>query len=188
MAVIVQHEADDRPPLGAHRLADEPHVRLVREAVRLARIALDARAHDVLPRGLAAVVARDDVVEVQLLAGEGVAAILAMIGVAFEDVVARQLQFLAGQLVEEGQQNDARQPDPAVDGAHGLERFDRRIVTREIDPIHQRVGVECLLGLVDDLRVFAGQQGEGAARPNDVHRLPEAVQHEHRLIECSFHK
>jgi len=41
--------------------------------------------------------------------------------------------------------------------------------------------------MVDDLRVAAGQKPEGAARANDVHRLPEAVQHEHGLVERGFH-
>src|SRR4051812_15797798 len=79
VAVIVEHEADHRAPLRADRLADQAHVRLVRETVRLAGIALDARAHDIFPRGLAAVVPGDDVVEIQFLARENVAAVLALV-------------------------------------------------------------------------------------------------------------
>ena len=36
-------------------------------------------------------------------------------------------------------------------------------------------------------RLLARQEPEGPLRANDVHRLPQAVQDEHRLIERRFH-
>src|SRR5664280_1532563 len=90
-----EHERDDRPPFGPHRLADQPHPGLMRQAIGLPRIALDARTHDVVPRGPTAVVPRNDVVEVQFLARKTDAAILALVLVPLEHVVARELQFLA---------------------------------------------------------------------------------------------
>src|SRR5579862_8972191 len=68
-----EHHRDDRPPFRPGRLADQAHAGLVGQAVRLARIAPHARADDVLPGRLPAVVARDDMVEVELLAGKDAA-------------------------------------------------------------------------------------------------------------------
>ena len=47
--------------------------------------------------------------------------------------------------------------------------------------------------LIDALQLTLGSRGdagvvrEGAARADDVHRLPKAVEHEHRLVEGGFH-
>ena len=55
---VAEDKGNDGTPLGAHGLAHQTHVCLVREPVGLAGIATDARAHDVFPRRLAAAVAR----------------------------------------------------------------------------------------------------------------------------------
>ena len=94
-------------------------MRLVREAVGLLGVTLDAGADDVLPGGLAAVVARDHVVEIELLARQHPGAVLARALVPLKDVVARELQLLARQPVEKRQQDDARQPDRAALGGDG---------------------------------------------------------------------
>ena len=41
--------------------------------------------------------------------------------------------------------------------------------------------------MMDDLGMPARQEREGTTRANDVHRLPQAVQNEHRLVERRFH-
>jgi len=41
--------------------------------------------------------------------------------------------------------------------------------------------------MMHNLRVTAGQQTEGSLGANNIHRLPEAVKHEHRLIKRGFH-
>ena len=41
--------------------------------------------------------------------------------------------------------------------------------------------------MMHDMRMTSREQSECAARANDVNCLPEAVQHEHRLIERGFH-
>jgi hypothetical protein len=37
------------------------------------------------------------------------------------------------------------------------------------------------------LRVAAGQQGKRTPGADDIHRLPQAVQHQHRLIKGELH-
>src|SRR5688500_13441544 len=62
-------EPVERAPFGAARRLDEAHARLLRRASTLLTVALDARADDVLPRGAAAMGARNHVVEVELALG-----------------------------------------------------------------------------------------------------------------------
>src|SRR5690606_27190611 len=94
--VLLQAEIDlhERAPLRPLGLANEMHTGFLRCAVCLDRIALDARADNVLPAGRAAAIARDDVVEIEILPVEHMAAILAGVFVALEDVMPRELHFL----------------------------------------------------------------------------------------------
>src|SRR5262249_1753319 len=83
----VQHRA----ALRLLRLADQRQTSLPRRATALADVAGHAGADDVLPRCLAALAARRDVVEAQLARRELLAAILALVVVASEDVPAIEL-------------------------------------------------------------------------------------------------
>jgi hypothetical protein len=56
-----------------------------------------------------------------------------------------------------------------------------------VDPVEHRKRPEIIVMMVHDMRVAPRQQPKGAAGANHIHRLPEAVQHEHRLIERGFH-
>src|ERR1035437_41494 len=67
---VGEGDVDKRTPLRTLRLLDEVHAGFGRRAIGLARVARDAGADNVLPRGRPAPVARDDVVEVQLPAVE----------------------------------------------------------------------------------------------------------------------
>ena len=96
--VPVQAEVDlhERPPFRPLRFADKVQPGLLRRAVGFLRVALDTGADDVFPRRRAAAVARQDVIQIQILAVEGAPAVLAGVFVALEDVVARELDFLLG--------------------------------------------------------------------------------------------
>ena len=59
----------------------------------------------------AAAVARQDVIEIQFAAIKNVAAILAGVLVALENVVAREFHFLLRQTIEEQEHDDARDAD-----------------------------------------------------------------------------
>src|SRR5262245_57621191 len=111
--VMLEAEVDlhEGTPLGPLRFADQMHAGLQRRAVGLARVAAHAGANDVFPRCWAAAVAGNDVVEVQVLALEDVATILAGVAVALENVVPRELHFLLRQAIENDEQDDARNPD-----------------------------------------------------------------------------
>jgi len=63
---VVMRKADvklnERTPLGPARLADEVHARFAWRTIALARIAQDARTHNVLPCRGPTAIARDDMV------------------------------------------------------------------------------------------------------------------------------
>lgn len=58
---------------------------------------------------------------------------------------------------------------------------------REIHPIHQREDAEVVGLRMDDMGVPAREEREGASGADDINRLPEAVKHQHGLIERSLH-
>ncbi len=107
----------ERTPFGPFGLSDEVQGGLLGGAVCLLRIAFDAGADNVFPRGRAAAVARDDVVQVQILAFEDTPAILAGVLIALKNIVAGELDFLLGKAVINQEQDDARDADAKGNGA-----------------------------------------------------------------------
>ncbi len=99
------------PPLRPFRFADEMQTRLLRRAVRLLGIALDAGANNVLPSGRATSIARDHVIEIQITPVEDLAAILAGVVITLEDIMARKLHFLFRHSIKEAKQDHARHAD-----------------------------------------------------------------------------
>ena len=41
--------------------------------------------------------------------------------------------------------------------------------------------------MMDDVRVPTGQQRKRSTSADDIDRLPEAIQHQHRLVESNVH-
>ena len=104
-------EMDEGAPLWTFGLFDEAHTGLGGGAVGFAGVTRDAGADDVFPVGAAAVVAWNDVIEVEVFAVENFAAVLAGIAIAFVDVVPGELDFAAGNTVEEKDNDDPRNTD-----------------------------------------------------------------------------
>ena len=96
------------PPFWTFGFADQTHVRLAREPVPLARIAGDARAHHVFPSRGPTLIARHDVIQIELASIEKLAAVLAGVFVALEDIVARKFYFLFRKPVEHQKYDHAR--------------------------------------------------------------------------------
>ena len=185
--VPVQREIDlhERPPFGALRFADEVQAGLERRVVGLARVAGDARADDVFPRRWAAAVARDDVVEVQILSLENLAAILAGVLVALENVVPRELHFLLRHPVIHEEQNDLRHADAERDRVDG---FVVRRIGGDVAPFVEAEGAERAVGIVHHhLGLALKKKRERAAGGADIDRLPEPVQNQDMLVKCGFH-
>jgi hypothetical protein len=185
--VFLEAEVDlhEWAPLRPLRLANQVDTGFLRCAIGFARIALDAGANNVLPGGRAAAVARNDVIEIQILSIERLAAVLAHIFVALENVMPGELDFFLWQVVIDHQQNDARNADAERDGSDG---FGMRFLLRKIMPFAETVGLERAVGAVENrLGVALKKQGEGATSGADIYRLPQPVQDQHMLVEYRTH-
>ena len=173
--VLVEAEIDlhERPPLRPLGLADEMHPGLLRRAIGLVRIALDARADNILPRGGSATVARDDVVEIQILAIENVAAVLAHVFVALKNIVPRELHFLLWHAIEHYEQDDAGNANAE---GNGLDRFRVRFAQGKIEPLGEIIGAKrAVFRGQNSLGLALEQQGKRATSRADIHRLPQTV-------------
>ena len=85
--MLVQTEIDlhEWPPLRPHRLSNQVHVHLMRQAVALARVTRDARANHVFPTRVPAAISRNHVIKVQIAAIKNMPAILAGELIALEN-------------------------------------------------------------------------------------------------------
>ena len=169
-AQVYLHEG---APLGTFRFADQVQAGFLRGAVGFPGVTLDAGANDVFPRGRAAAVARDDVIEIQVAAIKDFRAILTGIVIALEDVVARELHLFFRHAIEEAKQDDARDADAE---GNGVDAFRMRLVIGEIVPLGEVVGLEGAVSVVeDDLCVAFEKQRQSAPGVADVISMPEPV-------------
>lgn len=160
-------------PLGPPRFANEVHARFLRRVVRLASIAGDAGADNVLPSRRAAAIAGDDMVEIQIFAIKDLAAILAGVVVPLENIMTRELDFFLRQPVEHHQQDDAWHANLERDGMDALRM---RVLLGEILPLIEAESLErTVVSTEDSLGVAFEEQSESAAGGADVDCLPEAI-------------
>src|SRR2546430_6421554 len=96
-----------RAPLRSLRLANQTHVRFLRQPVAFACVTLNARANHIFPCRRSASIARHDMIEIQLISLENMAAILARVLVALENVVTGKLHFLLRETIKKEQHNHA---------------------------------------------------------------------------------
>ena len=179
--LAVESDVDERPPLRTHGLFNKLHPDLMREPVSLPRITSDARAHDVFPCRRPALIARDDVIEIEIALVENAAAILAGVLVALENVVTRELHLLARHPVEKHQHDHARHADFERDRMH---HFLLRLAGGKAAPALEIVCQEIVPSIgVHHLRVPLAQEGKSPAHCADVNRLPESVQNENLAVE-----
>src|SRR6266446_9957022 len=106
-----ERDMQEWPPLRPLRFANETHLRFLRQTIAFARVTRNARANHVFPSRRSAAVARHYVIEIQIVTIEGIAAILAHVLVALENVVAGKFHFLFRQPIEKEQHDHARHAD-----------------------------------------------------------------------------
>ena len=146
----IEGDVQEGLPAGALRLAAQAHPRFVRQAVGFLRVAADAGADDVFPIRFAPAVARDDVVQVQILAVEYFVAVLAGVFVPLVDVVPGEFHLLARHAVEEEQHDHARDPDLERDG---VDHVPLGFPFRKVPPAGEVVCEEVAVRGVDHLRL-----------------------------------
>src|SRR5438093_10347557 len=139
--VIVQAEVnlDEGAPFRALRFADKSHAGFLGRSVGLFGITRNAGANDVFPGRRAAAVAGDDVVQIQVLPVEHLAAILADVFVPFENVVSGEFDFLFREPIEHDQKDHARDANPEGNRANA---FWMRVLLRKTAPLAETVRLE----------------------------------------------
>ena len=169
-----------RAPLRTLRFANQTHLRFPRQAVALARIARDTGANHVLPDGESASVARHDVIEIQVVPLKNLAAVLAGVLIALENIVPRKFHFLFRQPIEEEQHDHTWHPNlprncrnDFVIGRGGGE------VAPTVEVMRQEIVFVIGRNHMGMARIH---QRKRAARRADVDRLPKAIQHQNLTV------
>ena len=119
-------------------------------------------------------------IEIEVLAITGRAAVLAGILVALENIVACKFHFLFGDVIINQKENDPRNAQPQRDRSN---RFRVGFLSREVLPLCEAEGLKRAVVTVEDrLSVPLKEERQSAARGANVDRLPQPVQHEHVLV------
>ena len=157
-------------PFGSFGLANEMQPGLLRGAVGLAGVALNAGTHNVFPRSRPAAVSWGHVIKVQILAVKNLAAVLAGVFIALKNIVTRELHLFFGQAIIDQQQDDSWHPDAEGDG---MDEFVVRGRFRQIAPFVEIESAErAILAADDGLGLSLKKERQGAAGGADVNRLP----------------
>ena len=177
----VEVEVEVRSPERLLRPSDERHIGLLRSAVRFRGIALLAATDDVLPGGSSPEMARDDVVEVEVLFIHGLATILAGVFVPLVNVLAGELDLLVWRFVVQDEEDDAGHGYSAVDAVKKPETPVGSV--GEMTPIAERKSAERAVFLKDGMGMAAEKHADGPAGCADVHSLPQPVENQNRFVK-----
>ena len=177
----IEVEVEVGTPDRFFRFSDEGHPGLLGDAVGLSCVAVFATAHNILPGGFSAEVARNNVVEVEVFSIHGLAAILAGVFVPLVDVLAGELDFFVGGLVVEDEDDDRRDGYSVVDSVNELERSVRG--AGKVPPLVKGEVAEGAVLLEDGLGVPLVEHADGPASRADIHRLPQPVEHQDVLVK-----
>jgi hypothetical protein len=175
IATPTEFAGNKRRPFGSPRCSDQGHPGLVRSIAALTAITLEARTDDVFPTCAPPGRPRDYMIQVELASGQPVAAVLAGVAIAHENVVAREPDPPAGNSIETDQQDypgDAQHPsnhpDPVLPGG-------------QLGP---RGEVEGLVLLVNRSSHSPVEQTQRSPHRSDMNRQEGLVQHQGPAADC----
>ena len=170
--VLMQAEIDldKRPPLGPLWFANEVQACFLWRAIGFESIAVDARTDNILPGGRPAPVARNHVIQVQILPIERLSAILTRVLVSFKNIVAGEFDLFLRQMIIDHQQNNAGHADTEGYSPH---RFRMRFLLGEIVPLDKAVRLErAVTSVQHSLGMALKQQRQRPSGGANVNRLP----------------
>ena len=163
-------------PFRALCFANKSHARFLGQPVAFAGVTRNARANHVFPRRCPPAIARHDVIEIQIVAIEKLAAVLTGVLVTLENVVTRELNLLLWQPIEKEQHDHARDADLP---GNRRNQFVVRRGRGEIPPAVEVMRQEIVFRVGrDDMSVSSVDERKRPARRTDVDRLPQAIQHQ----------
>ena len=131
-----KRDVHKRAPLWPLWFPNQVHVRFLRKPVAFACVTRDARANDIFPCRHPTSVARDNMIEIQLVSLKNVTAILAGVSIALENVVSGKLHFLFRKTIKKEQHNYARHANLPRDGRdHFVFRRGRRKIAPTLEVV-----------------------------------------------------
>ena len=181
---LAELEMEHGAPLGTLGFVKQFESSLGRRTVALAAIARHAGADDIFPGSFATTITRDDVIEIEVLAVELVATILAGVVITLEDVVTGKFYFLLRHAIKEKKKNDLGHANLEGHGADDIGAF---ITSRKTEPLIEGHGLECTATGLNDLCMALVEQHEGTFDTTNIDGLPETIQHEDVVAEDRFH-
>jgi hypothetical protein len=121
---------------------------------------------------------RQDMIDIQIFALMGLSAILTGEAVTQENILPGQLHFLLGKTVKKHKNNDLGNPDLKI---NGVDTFAEVCVLGSVLPFLEIEGLVSV-GSIDNMGLSQVNEGKSPFSRAYVHRLPEAVEHEHRGV------
>jgi hypothetical protein len=125
------------------------------------------------------------VVQIEVLAIAGFAAVLAGVLVTFKDIVPRELHFLLRHVIINQEEDDSWHPEPEADCSDGV---GIGVLLRKVLPFSKVERLERTVVAVEhDVGMTLKQKRNRPARRTNVHSLPEAIQYQHVLAQHRTH-
>src|SRR6266849_2036231 len=183
---VSELEVEERAAFGFFGLADQGHAGLLGGAATFANVAANAGADDVVPSVVAALAARNDVIQAQLGSRILAAAELTLVVVAGEDVAAIELHRLLGQLLIGHETDDPRHLDLAIDRPNPIVVFLAEMAGAEftqLAPGGEIVSGELAFLEADHLSGFFAKQTDGPLHRDNMHGHVQLVQDQNTCLE-----
>lgn len=184
--MIGKFDAENGADFGHDGLGDEFHAGFGGRSAALADVALGAAADNVVPRVTAVAAAGQDVVQAKLGAGKLLAAVLAAVAVAGEDVSTVELDLLFGQAIVEQEPHDSRHGDIEADGADPIVgvRLELPAELADFNPGLEIVTQVVAVLDVDDLGELAEEQRKCFLGVGDADGEIVFVEHQYVAIDA----
>jgi hypothetical protein len=185
VAVVGQMNVDDGVSLGPYGFCDQRHAGLIRRAAALAGVASRAGTNQIFPGRLAPGASRDDMVQRQFGRGIPLAAILAAVTVAGEDITTVKFDGRSRQAIIDQQPDDPRNGNVEMDGRDPVMfgRLEFLAVLADLAPGLEVVVTVSSLLAVNDLGQVAEQKGNRPASADDTQGHIVLVEHQDSRIQ-----
>jgi len=154
-------------------------------AIPLSAIATNAGSHDVFPRRFSAAISGHYVIHVQFLCDKRIAAVLATMPIAVEQILTIELHFPQQHSIIVPEKKHTRHSHRLTHSMYQAATFRRwRLCGKSKPRISIKKTKASVLG-IDDLGMLKRKQTERSFHTHHVHRLPQSIQYK-RLV-CGIH-
>ena len=160
------------------RFFEQSHSRLLGQSVAFLAVTPDTGYHDVFPRSSTTTITRNYVIHIQFLGGTALSAVLALVFIAFQQVLPVELHFLHQHSIVRTENQNTRHQHPLINGVD----YTRTRTILQVLAIrkpglaieHSETSVLCK----NHLRVIERKKAERSLDPDEIDCLPKTVEYE----------